>query len=128
MAGKPRLFVTLTAPSFGPIHGHRTTATGKRIPYGCVIYHHPADARVGTPIDPDCYDYDGAVLWNAHAGELWHRFTVRLRRELARLAGVRVRDIDLIARVAYAKVAEYQWRGLIDTDTLTVHDHLVRLR
>lgn len=113
VADKPRLFLTLTAPSFGPVHTRRTTATGKRIPCGCGAYHLPADTRLATPIDPAGYDYDGAVLWNAHAGELWHRFTVRLRRELAAIAGVRVREFGEHARISYAKVAEYQRRGLI---------------
>lgn len=113
VAGHPRLFVTLTAPGFGPVHTHRTTASGKRIPCRCGTHHHPADTCLGTPVDPDTYDYDGAVLWNAHAGELWHRFVMRLSRELAHAAGVRVRDFAQVARISYAKVAEYQRRGLI---------------
>lgn len=110
---QPRLFVTLTAPGFGAVHTQRTTATGKHIPCGCGTYHLPADTRLGAPIDPDTYDCAGAVLWNAHAGELWHRFVVRLRREIARAAGVRVREVDQVARISYAKVAEYQRRGVI---------------
>jgi hypothetical protein len=113
VAGKPRLFVTLTAPGFGPVHTRRTTPTGKRIPCRCGAHHLPADTRLGAPLDPRHYDYDGAVLWNAHAGELWHRFTVRLRRELATMAGIRVREFAGHARISYAKVAEYQRRGLI---------------
>jgi hypothetical protein len=113
VASKPRLFATLTAPSFGPVHSQRTTRTGKRIPCGCGAYHLDADTRLGAPVDPDTYDYVGAVLWQAHAGELWHRFTIRLRRELAKAAGIRVRDFDQCARISYAKVAEYQRRGLI---------------
>jgi hypothetical protein len=35
-----------------------------------------------------CYDYEAAVLFNFHAGELWRRFTTYLPRHLARLAGV----------------------------------------
>jgi hypothetical protein len=33
----------------------------------------------------DCYDYRATVLFNAAAGELWHRFTTNLRRHLDRL-------------------------------------------
>lgn len=113
VAGKPRLFLTLTAPGFGAVHTQRRATSGKRIPCGCGAFHHDADPRLGAPIDPDRYDYPAAVLWNAHAGELWHRFTVRLRRELARAAGIRVRDFQEVARISYAKVAEYQKRGLI---------------
>jgi hypothetical protein len=48
-------------------------------------------------------------VWNAHAPELWRRTVITLRRYLAKLAraqGVRV-------KLSYAKVAEFQRRGLI---------------
>ena len=105
VASKPRLFLTLTAPSFGPVHTRRVRpSTGEVVRCRCGQRHHGDDPRVGTALDPDTYDYTGAVLWQAHAGQLWNRFTVRLRRELARAAGI---------RVSYAKVGEYQRRGLI---------------
>lgn len=110
---KPRVFVTLTAPSFGPVHTRRVSARGLVMPCGCGGYHTPADPRLGTPIDPDTYDYPGAVIWQAHAGELWNRFTITLRRTLARLAGITVREFRSCARLSYAKVAEYQRRGMI---------------
>ena len=65
---KPRAFLTLTAPSFGPVHTRRTTPAGRAIPCGCGERHHPDDPRIGSPLDPDTYDYVGAVLWQAHAG------------------------------------------------------------
>jgi hypothetical protein len=68
---------------------------------------------VGTATDPDTYDYQGAVLWQAHAGMLWARFTTTLRRTLARALGIRARDLPGHARRSYAKVAEYQRRGLV---------------
>jgi len=113
VAEKPRLFVTLTAPSFGPVHSRRTARTGRRIPCGCGEFHHEADTRLGTALDPESYDYRGAVLWQGHAGELWHAFTIRLRREIAAAAGIRAADFPAHARLSYAKVAEYQRRGLI---------------
>ncbi|CAM3167399.1 replication initiator [Saccharomonospora xinjiangensis] len=118
----PRVFVTLTAPSFGRVHTRRVSRRGRVMPCGCGHSHHAEDdPRLGTPLDPEAYDYEAAVLWQAHAGKLWHRFTVRLRRELASRAGLRVRDFPEHARLSYSKVAEYQRRGL-------VHFHaLVRL-
>jgi hypothetical protein len=110
---RPRSFVTLTAPSFGPVHGWRTNGSGRPIPCRCGEYHHEADTRLGSPIDPDTYDYTGSVLWQAHAGVLWSRFTTRLRRELAKRAGIKVREFADQARVSYGKVAEYQRRGLV---------------
>ncbi len=85
----PRMFATFTAPSFGSVHARRVR-DGKTLPCrprrddplcahgrpeGCRVRHGEDDSRLGQPICVDCYDYSGAVLWNAHAGELWRRFT-----------------------------------------------------
>jgi hypothetical protein len=113
VADKPRVFLTLTAPSFGPVHSRRTSKSGRALPCGCRCYHHPSDPALGTPLDADGYDYVGAVLWQAHAGQLWHRFVIALRRVLAAELGVRGRDFATVARLSYAKVAEYQRRGLV---------------
>lgn len=110
---KPRLFVTLTAPSFGAVHNRRTSRNGKIMPCACGEYHHEADPRLGQPLDPETYDYTGHVLWQAHAGQLWDRFTGLLRRHLGKAAGITTRDFRNQARVSFAKVAEYQRRGLI---------------
>ena len=113
VAGKPRLFLTLTAPSFGPVHSRRVRPSGEVVRCRCGQRHHGDDPRVGTALDPASYDYAGAVLWQAHAGELWNRFTIRLRRELAKAAGIKVADFPGQARISYAKVGEYQRRGLV---------------
>lgn len=113
VAEKPRLFVTLTAPSFGAVHNRRVSRNGKTMPCACGAFHHEADPRRGQPLDPDTYDYLGHVLWQAHSGKLWNRFTVKLRRYLAHAAGLRVRDFPTVARLSFAKVAEYQARGVI---------------
>jgi hypothetical protein len=55
----------------------------------------------------------GAVVWQAHAGALWNRFTVEVRRELARLVGMSRAAFGKRVRVSFAKVAEYQRRGLV---------------
>ncbi|MFC6090571.1 replication initiator [Saccharothrix lopnurensis] len=110
---KPRVFATLTAPSFGPVHNRRTTHRGKVLPCACGTWHHPADPAIGTPLDPDAYDYVGAVLWQANAGKLWHRFVTALKRELMKAVGLPVRTFKDHARLSYAKVAEYQRRGLV---------------
>ena len=109
----PRVFLTLTAPSFGPVHTRSVTRRGQVIPCRCGDRHHPADPRLGSATDPDTYDYQGAVLWQARAGALWARFTTTLRRALAYALGVRARDFPDHARLSFAKVAEYQRRGLV---------------
>jgi hypothetical protein len=109
----PRAFLTLTAPSFGAVHTRKVTHRGHVVGCRCGDHHHLDDPRTGTALDPDTYDYEGAVLWQAHAGMLWARFTIALRRHLAATLGVpgsRFRDH---ARLSYAKVAEYQRRGLV---------------
>ena len=53
------------------------------------------------------------MLWQAHAGLLWARFTISLRRALATALGVGAREFPQHARLSYAKVAEYQRRGLV---------------
>jgi hypothetical protein len=110
---RPRAFLTLTAPSFGPVHTRSVSRRGFVVPCGCGERHHVDDPRIGTARAPESYDYVGAVLWQAHAGMLWARFTTTLRRALAGQLGIRVRDFRDHARLSYAKVAEYQRRGLV---------------
>jgi hypothetical protein len=127
VAAHPAIFVTLTAPTFGPVHTRREH-DGRTLPcrprrdggtcphdrpVGCSERHSADDPRVGEPICPDCYDYTGSVLFNAHAPELWRRFTITLRRSLARLAGMTQKDFAKQARISFAKVAEYQKRGVV---------------
>ena len=119
----PRLFVTLTAPGFGPVH-HLTTGTERCRPrragqcehgraLGCSARHTDTDPLVGHPLCRDCYDYPGHVLWHAHTGELWARFTRTVRRALASAAGITQTSFPDHARLSFAKVAEYQKRAAI---------------
>ncbi|WP_331738194.1 MULTISPECIES: replication initiator [unclassified Streptomyces] len=110
VASHPRVFATLTAPSYGPVHGRRSSSSAC---CRCGRTHAKDDPALGTPLDPNRYDYKGAVLWNAHAPALWARFMLHLRRTIAAVAGIPQRLLPKVARVSYAKVAEYQRRGLI---------------
>ncbi|WP_405643240.1 replication initiator [Streptomyces sp. NBC_00019] len=120
----PRLFVTLTAPSFGAVH--RATTDGEPCrrhsagtscehghPLTCGLVHASDDSAVGQPLCPDCYDYAGHVLWHAHAGELWNRTTRAIRRHLATSAGITQARIGEHLRMSFAKVTEYQRRGAV---------------
>ncbi|WP_433891299.1 replication initiator protein RepSA [Streptomyces sp. CA-111067] len=104
----PRVFATLTAPSFGPVH-NRPAAGRCR----CGTAHADEASELGTPLDPDTYDYAGAVLWNNHAGDLWRYVTIYLPRELAARTGITQRELRERLRVSYGKVAEFQKRGAI---------------
>jgi hypothetical protein len=125
----PCVFATVTAPSFGPVHGRRKRGNivlpcrprrdhrDRRCPHGrdisCPHRHAEADPRLGRALCPDCYDYDAAALFNAYAGKLWRRLTTYLPRHLARRAGLTVRQLRSLATVRYVKVAEYQARGVV---------------
>ncbi|WP_411576758.1 replication initiator [Streptomyces mutabilis] len=109
VATHPRVFATFTAPSFGPVHNR--PSGGRRC--RCGVRHDEGAVVLGTPLDADTYDYEAAVLWNAHAGALWRRFSIYLRREVAKRAGLTQRAFRDHARVSFAKVAEYQKRGAV---------------
>ncbi|MFM9449927.1 replication initiator [Streptomyces europaeiscabiei] len=109
----PRVFATLTPPSFGPVHNRPTTPGGGIRRCRCRKLHEPTDALLGTPLNPATYDYEGAVLFNAHASALWARFTTYLRREIAAGLGMTQKAAHAVLRVSFAKVAEYQQRGLV---------------
>jgi hypothetical protein len=125
VAGHPCVFATFTAPSFGPVHTRHPLPGGRAArcrprrkavlcPHGrrlsCGQRHKDTDPCLGRPLCPDCYDYHGAVVWNAHAPELWRRTTIAIRRHLAKTA--RAAEAGTV-RLSYAKVAEFQARGLV---------------
>jgi hypothetical protein len=127
VAGHPRVFATFTAPSFGRVHrrvvrGASTLPCRARANEGtcshgratsCRMRHQAEDAAVGQPLCRDCYDYEAAVLWNAHVTALWRRTTIYMSRILAARAGVSRTAVSAIARLSFAKVAEFQVRGLV---------------
>ena len=121
----PCVFATFTAPSFGPVHTRRQLPgrpaarcrpRRKTLPcphsrrLSCGQRHKDTDPSLGRPLCPDCYDYQAAVVWNAHAPELWRRTTIAIRRLLARTA--KAAGAGRVA-LSYAKVAEFQARGLV---------------
>lgn len=123
VATRPCTFATLTAPSFGAVHGVRqkgpcrarrdkpVCAHGRSL--WCGKRHQSQDVQVGQPLCWECYDYAGHVLWQWHAPELWRRFTIALQRRLAAGSGLSVVEFRRQCRIAYAKVVEFQARGVI---------------
>ena len=127
----PAVFATLTAPSFGRVHQSKsrdgiamqchprnsgTCEHGR--PIGCWKRHKGDEEIVGSPLCDECYDYEGAVIWNAASSKLWQRTTIYLRRALAKLVGLSIKELAPCVRLSYVKVVEFQRRGLI-------HLHLV---
>ena len=134
VAENPLVFATVTAPWFGRVHGRRHT--GRRChptplngavqcrhgrPTSCHGAHPEDVPELGQPLCPDCYDHASQVVWQWWAPDLWRRFTIALRRLVAKTLNVPASRLGEHATVQYAKVAEYQLRGV-------VHFHaLVRL-
>ena len=94
VAENPLVFATLTAPSFGPVHGTRddggrcrptprragrAARTAGRRP-AMTAHDRGRPARSGSRCAADCYDYASHVVWQWWAPELWRRFTIALRR------------------------------------------------
>jgi hypothetical protein len=123
VAEHPAVLLTLTAPSFGAVHrarsgapcrpGHSKRRCGHGRPVACFMRHQNGDQIVGTPICPDCYDYDGSVLHNAVAPELWRRTSIYIPRYLARTLGLTQAACRERFRVSYVRVAEFQRRGAV---------------
>ncbi|WP_239394735.1 replication initiator [Frankia sp. CiP3] len=121
----PGLFVTVTAPSFGPVHSRRANhgpaqvcnrRTG-RCPHGrprsCRQVHPDNDPQLGAPICPDCHDPARLAVWNRHAPRLWKRTIDLTYRRLAHTTGTSERQTRHTVRISYIKVAEGQKRGAI---------------
>jgi hypothetical protein len=127
VARHPQLFVTLTAPSFGAVHSRARSGDSVRpcrprraggrcehgVPLSCRICHGEDDPRLGEPLCADCFDYPGAVLWNAHVPRLWVRTSRELYRELAKVTSLSTAQLRREVRLSYMKVVEFQRRGLV---------------
>ena len=133
VTGHPALFATLTAPSFGVVHAHILGPDGTPlrchprrdrpvcqhgIPISCSRIHAPDDPCLGEPLCPECFDYEGAVIWNNLLGELWRYSTIYLPRQLAKLTGLTQKRLHELVRVSYVKASEYQHRGLVHLHTV----------
>jgi hypothetical protein len=121
------VFVTLTAPSFGPVHRGpgkpgqdpprcRPRPDKPLCPHGqpetCGRRHEDGDPAIGQPLCPDCFSYPCAVLFNASVPPCG----TRPRRGcaiLARQPGISRRQLRDSLRLSFGKVIEYQHRALI---------------
>jgi hypothetical protein len=103
------VMVTLTAPSFGAVHGNYDPDQSCR----CGHRHDEDDPQLGTAIDPTNYRYTEQVIWNRYASALWKRTVQAIRRHLAQALGVPRTELAPIARVRFLKVAEFQRRGVV---------------
>ncbi|WP_203736803.1 replication initiator, partial [Catellatospora chokoriensis] len=121
----PAVFVTLTAPSFGIVHtrvvrndkpqpcrvrrDRPVCVHGK--PMSCNAVHSETDHRLGQPLCLDCYDHQHQVVWNHLVAKLWDRTMLAVRRHIGATPKGAV-------KLRYAKVAEYQRRGVVHLHAL----------
>jgi hypothetical protein len=128
VAEHPKVFASFTAPGFGAVHTTPTDSQRRRArcrprskktlcahgrPTWCMRLHADDDTALGEPLCPECYDYTAAAAFNWVAPELWRRFTIELPRALARMTGLSAAAFGRLVTVQYAKVAEFQRRGVI---------------
>lgn len=122
VAAHPAVFATLTAPTFGPVHAARSGPCRPRrstprclhgVVLSCTRHHGESDPVLGEPLCASCFDYEGAIIWNAHVGALWDRTAALVRSELAEAIGATARTSRNLLRLSYVKVAEFQQRGLV---------------
>ncbi|GAA4217003.1 site-specific integrase [Actinocatenispora rupis] len=73
------MFLTLTLGSYGAVHS-AYWRRGKVQPCECGELHSQHDTRLGTPVDPDAYDYRAAALDAIHFAKVIDRFWQNLRR------------------------------------------------
>jgi hypothetical protein len=129
VATHPMVFLTATAPGFGPVHAHRRDGSACRrrrqlpiCPHGQPVYcfevHSGEDPLVGSPFCEDCFDYEGAVIFNASVTELWQRALLAAHRALATHAGMSEKKLRQEVRLSYQKVSEFQRRGLVHLHTV----------
>ena len=130
VADHPLVFAILTAPSFGKVHTrphgggscHPTITRARLCRHGrhlsCATVHGEDDPVVGQAMCRDCYDYASHVVWQWHSPDLWRRFTIALRRQVAKHLGICATRLGEVATVQYAKVVEFQHRGAVHFHTL----------
>ena len=96
-------------------------------PTWCGKEHTEDDPVLGQPICGDCYDWSSHVVWQWWAPELWRRFTIALHRALAARLGLGEKELRDLVRVSFAKVAEFQRRGVVHFHALIRLDGPKRL-
>ena len=107
---QPSTLLTVTLPSYGPVHTGARTRRGQLQPCQCGHLHGQRDPLLGVPIDPDTYDYRSAALdaifFAAGLDRLW--------QNLRRAAGYNLQyggSVEMQKRLA--PHAHYAMRGTL---------------
>ena len=139
VASHPRAFVTLTAPSLGAVHSASRGPSDRLChprrerpvcPHGraasCGERHSFNDPLVGEPLCPKCFDYPGAILFNAQVSTLWNATRIAAVRRLAHRATMTEKALRSQVRLSFFKAVEVQRRGLIHLHVIVRADGVVQ--
>jgi len=77
---QPSTFLTITLDGHGQVHTGARTRRGRLVPCECGTLHGQQDPLLGTPLDPDSYDYRSAALDAIFFAAGLDRFWQNLRR------------------------------------------------
>ncbi len=77
---RPSMLLSVTLESFGAVHSGKRMRRGQLMPCACGHLHGEQDERLGTPIDPDGYDYRAHALSLVFFPHLLDRFWQNYRR------------------------------------------------
>jgi len=77
---RPSTLLTITLGSYGQVHTGARTRRGRLIPCQCGTLHGQRDPLLGTPTDPNGYNYRQAAVDAVHFAAVLDRFWQNLRR------------------------------------------------
>ena len=81
---QPSMLLTVTLPGFGQVHTGKRMRRGQLTPCFCGALHGEGDRLLGTPLDPDSYDYREHALALVFFPHLLDRFWQNYRRAIGR--------------------------------------------
>ncbi|HEX5145241.1 MAG TPA: replication initiator [Mycobacterium sp.] len=112
---QPSTLLTITLPSYGPVHSEARSRRGLMQPCGCGQLHGEQDPLLGTPVDPDTYDYGAQARDTMFFPKVLDRFWQNLRRA----TGMQIQYagcVELQRRLA--PHAHYAMRGTLPRTTI----------
>jgi hypothetical protein len=77
---RPSMLLTTTLPSYGAVHTGKRMRRGQLEPCACGCLHGEQDGQLGTPSDPDTYDYRDQALGLIFFPHVLDRFWQNYRR------------------------------------------------
>jgi hypothetical protein len=77
---RPSTLLTITLGSYGQVHTGARTRRGRLVPCECGTLHGQRDPLLGTPLDPNTYNYRQAAIDAIHFAAVLDRFWQNLRR------------------------------------------------